>query len=281
MSLGEWFTKEAIKELWQNKGQLWAKISAWFSKEDDPRKILIIGPGGVGKTTLACFLAGAPDPSSTQFVTEYIESINVESYDIDGEPKGQLVVLPGQPERMDATWPQLLDAVKAGEFRGIVLVLAYGHHSIGDFSYKNHKLYSKEEGLEGFVEKYLEFCRKDEERILEKLCDSIRQCESQIWLISLVTKQDLWWDDRDAVESHYSTGKYRNIISKCMGGKATHEFRHEPVYTSLVIRNLMTGRNETLKSTIAGYDQSHQRQSLEKLLHTFEGLMAWEKKNGN
>jgi hypothetical protein len=96
-----------------------------------------------------------------------------------------------------------------------------------------------------------------------------------------VTKQDLWWHEREAVESHYATGKYRNIVAKCAGGKESHEFRYETVFVSLVIRNLMTGRNETLKSTVAGYDHSHQQKSMENLLHTFEGLMDWERNNGN
>ena len=281
MALEEWFTREAIKELWKNKGQIWSKISTWFTKEDDPRKILVIGPGGVGKTTLGHFLAGPPAPEDAVQLTEYIESIKVEIYEIRDNPEVQIVIPPGQPKRMDSTWPQILEEVKNGEFRGIVLVLAYGHHAIGDFSYKNHKLYSEEEGLEGFLNKYLAACQKAEEKVLEKLCDAIQKCHRTIWLLTLVTKQDLWWNERGAVENHYSVGKYRNIVTKCTGSKQLHEFRHEIAFVSLVIRNLVTGRDETLKSTVGGYDQSDQQKSMESLLHKLEGLMDWEKQHGD
>jgi hypothetical protein len=181
---------------------------------------------------------------------------------------------------MDATWKGILDELKKGSFRGVILILAYGYHALGDISYVNHRLYDGQRGVSEFVMAYLADRRKEEERVLKLLCEEIRQCNRPMWMMTLVTKQDLWWDERDTVKEYYESGRYLRFISNCVGSKTTDQFRHESVYVSLVLRNLTTGRNELLSRTVAGYDQPLQAQSIEKLLQVFEGLMEWEEQHG-
>ena len=54
-------------------------------------------------------------------------------------------------------------------------------------------------------------------------------------------------------------------------------FRHEFVFSSLVISNFMTGLNQTLKPNAEGYDQNLQVASLRRLFETIAALKDWEK----
>lgn len=264
-----WLAKRGLDSTWD-------RICNWYRTEA-PRKVVILGPGGVGKSTLAQFLAGFADDGPTG---EYHESTSVERYPLNDDKSVQIVVLPGQPHRMAATWTDVLEELRAGAYRGVILQQAYGHHAIGDFSYKNHTLFKASKNLKDFLSKYVAHQLVEEERVLNIISAEIRKCAHPIWLLTLVTKQDLWWDERDTVENYYTSGKYSEILRECLGSKEPHHFRHETAFVSLVIRNLMTGREELLKHTAAGYDQPTQVASIERLLKIFEGLMEWERKNG-
>lgn len=256
--------------------KLYSKVAAWFTKPA-PRGILIIGPGGVGKTTLGQFLSGQDERAASG---SYVESVGTEEFKLADDLAVQVVILPGQAHRRRATWDQRLDEVAEGKFRGIIIIHAFGHHALGDISYKNHKLYIPEKGLDAFVADYLAECLKAEEKILTTVCDAVRRCAEPIWLLTLVTKEDLWWDQRAEVDKHYSQGTYGKVIKLCLGGKSERNLRHEVVSASLVSRNLVTGRDEVLKKTASGYDAPLQAKSFEKLLEVFAGLMKWEEEHG-
>jgi hypothetical protein len=257
--------------------ELYSKVTAWFRKPI-ARGVLIIGPGGVGKTTLGQFLAGQQDKAVSG---SYVESVSTEEFKLADEVAVQIVIPPGQAHRRKATWDQQLEEVAEGKFRGVILIHAYGHHAIGDISYENHRLFDPEKGLEMFLADYLEHCLKTEQQILKSVCDAVRKCAAPIWVLTLVTKQDLWWNERDVVEKHYTEGKYGKVVKECLGNKSERNFRHEVVSASLVIRNLTTGRDEIIKKTVAGYDAPLQEKSFEKLLQVFDGLMQWEGAHGD
>ena len=269
--LAAWVAKRGLDSTY-------TRVLAWF-KNESPRKVLIIGPGGVGKSTLGAFLSAKERADCPP--GEYVESLNTETYSLADDPKVQIVVPPGQQHRMDATWDSVMSDLKVGQFRGVILILAYGHHTVGDFTYKNHRLYNETNGLEAFVRDYVSDCLAIEKGILIRISEAINRCNQPIWLLTLVTKQDLWWTDQGAVEKHYGSGSYADIVKQCLGDKSGVQFRHEQVFVSLVIRNLMTGRGEFLKGTASGYDMPMQHQSVERLLQVFEGLMQWEQQHAS
>lgn len=264
-----WAAKRGFDKLYSN-------VTGWFS-EPAERGVLIVGPGGVGKTTLGQFLSGQEELATSG---SYTESVGTEEFALSADTRVQLVIPPGQAHRRKATWDQRLEDIAKGKFRGVIIIHAYGHHTLGDISYVNHKLYNPEKGFDEFVVEYLEQCRKAEEQILSLVCNAVKRCTAPIWVLTLVTKQDLWWDERDTVEKHYVEGKYGKILKECLGSKSERALRHEIAMTSLVIRNLVTGRDEILKKTIAGYDAPLQEKSFENLLQVFAGLMQWEQDRG-
>lgn len=97
----------------------------------------------------------------------------------------------------------------------------------------------------------------------------------------VVLKQDLWWDDRDAVERRYASGRYQEIASLAKGRKSEGQFRYELAFASLVSSNLKTERRDVLKKTTAGYDDECRAESIVKLTQIFRGLMEWEKEHGD
>jgi len=83
----------------------WSKIGNWLNRPD-PRKILILGPSGVGKTTMGELLS-CPEQSPDG---KYDESISVEQFQLKDDKNVQIVVLPGQPHRVAANWTKALTA---------------------------------------------------------------------------------------------------------------------------------------------------------------------------
>ncbi len=104
----------------------------------------------------------------------------------------------------------------------------------------------------------------------------MRANSRRFWVLTLVTKQDLWWPDRALVESHYRSGEYRTLMHGVTEAVGKSNFRHELIFSSLVISNFTTGLGELLASTVAGYDQNLQAESLRRLWETIDALKNWE-----
>ena len=199
----EWVTRN-LQELWN-----------WFSNRGggEPKDpLLIIGPGGVGKSTAGLFLSGQYN-SLLSIPGEYQESIDTETYALEDDNRIEIVVPPGQRHRRDATWSDVQSTIGAGGYRGVIMANSYGYHSLGQISYKHHRLYP-EVGEEGFLPAFLAACREDELDVLRRLsphfCANRRRC----WLLTLVTKQDLWWPEHARAEEYYRTGEYGGLVSK-------------------------------------------------------------------
>src|SRR5262249_44675733 len=104
--------------LWDRREQIAEQLQRlyrWFLpgktvEVTEPPRILIIGAGGVGKTTLGAFLSGQFDLLSRP-PGEYIESLGIESHTIEGASEGELsaevVIPPGQEHRRKDTWEAL------------------------------------------------------------------------------------------------------------------------------------------------------------------------------
>ena len=264
---------------WSNRAEIagyLGRLRVWFRGQtpaDPGRGILIIGPGGAGKSTLARLLSGDFDWLLDE-PWRYDQSYAVEHHRLRDDPKVSIVVPPGQLSRREATWGDVEQALAAGRYRGVILVSADGHHDLPVQSYKTHELYrgSKEE----FLTAYLDAGRRDEVSVLERIAGFVGAASAKLWLLSVVAKEDLWWPDRQAVGPRYKTGAYAEAVGRLGTAKGPQAFRHELVSACLVISNFLTGEGEVLRKNAEGYDHRRQVESLRRLFEVVMALMDWE-----
>jgi hypothetical protein len=266
---------QIAKWVWEQRGaiaQSLATVYAWFRGEPDKRGILVIGPGGTGKTTLARLLAGQFN-WLTDNPWDYRESAGVENYVLPDDPKTQLVVPPGQHHRRPSGWADVEADIATGKYRGVIVLAAYGYHNL-NLSYKHHPLYRGNKAT--FLEEYLAACRADELRVLEHLIPAVRICPAKLWMLSLVAKQDLWTGAETAVVEHYATGPWQEATGQGLGAKDPKLFRHELVFASLVISNFDTSASERLQKNTEGYDHEAQVLTVRRLFEVIDALRRWE-----
>jgi len=263
---------EIGKWAWDNRAgvkPLLAKFRQWLRRS----KLLVIGPGGTGKTTLARLLSGQFDwLLDSPWV--YRESVEVKKYQLKTDPAVEVVAVPGQEHRRRSTWAGIGGDVAGGEYRGVVFVSSYGFHTLIEPSFKRHALYESERTKEAFWRKYTEAKRADELTCLQHLVPFLKACPKKLWLASLVTKQDLWRAQESAVETWYRDGEYGKLVAEVASHKGT-TFRHEHHGCSLLIGNLVTASGETLVKNAEGYDHRAQVESVRRVFEIVEGLHAW------
>ncbi len=273
-------TKDVLEWAWDKKDWIrdrLREIRDWWRGPVDGRGILLLGPGGVGKTTLAKLLSGEYD-FLLDIPDQYKEDYEVEHYSLPekGGLQVEIVVPPGQQHRREATWSDLLQDVAGGKFRGVVLLCAYGYHTLGNISWKMHPLAKQHPDEASFLDAFLMERREDEIAVLNRLKPAMDLNSKDFWLLTVVTKQDLWWNDRIAVQKHYRQGRFGGVFQNVVNAQQQKRFRHELAFCSLVISNFLTGSGELLKPNREGYDHQLQVESLRELFQMVDALKNWE-----
>ncbi len=246
----------------KSSGQVKNKFMRIVNLVKEGRVILpVFGAGGVGKSTVGNILV-SENPLSVG--TAYTESWLIEQNELPGDVPGTIFVAPGQVNRIDRYLPDLIKKVNEGKAHGMINVVSYGYHSFMGLSYKQHDLF--EEGMEtaDFMKVFLSARRNIELEMLDKIINSLKTSSlSSFFMITLISKQDLWWSDRNEVKKYYTTGKYNDRIEILREMIGSEKFHHEYVPISLTMANLFTEKGELLAQTASGYDQATHLQFLQ------------------
>jgi energy-coupling factor transporter ATP-binding protein EcfA2 len=234
--------------------------------------IAIFGAGGTGKSTLGKYLSGTLE--NNQLSSGYQESISIEKYTLESNVIGSAIVVPGQERRQDS-WDDLLRTISQGKISLIINVVSWGYHSFGELSYQQSSLYKSGITNQEFLEVYTEEHRQEELQALTKITPHLSIADSKkrkILFITLVTKQDLWWNERSKIQDYYQKGEYENKIQTIRNKLGSSNFIHEYCSASLVLENFISGENELLVPTTQGYDERLKFANLRNFLNVIESL---------
>ena len=92
--------------------------------------------------------------------------------------------------------------------------------------------------------------------IVTDLAAYLEKTTTPLKMLTLVTKQDLWWNEREDVTRHYENTEYATQIARIRAAKGDQHFAHEFGYVSLCLSNLKSGDGTLIAPTTAGYDDN-------------------------
>jgi energy-coupling factor transporter ATP-binding protein EcfA2 len=165
-------------------------------------RVVVLGSTGVGKTNFLTSLTEAiPVAVDIMNRTEIAKKhrVKIQKYPFI------FVDTPGQERHKSRRLKAIRESL-AGGISGVVNVVSYGYHEyrIGsrDAVDNNGKV----------SEEFLSAHRKIEMAALEEWMPILGGPEAAGWVITVVTKADLWWNRRDEVLEYYRTGAYYDAL---------------------------------------------------------------------
>ncbi|PZN77065.1 MAG: hypothetical protein DM484_15310 [Candidatus Methylumidiphilus alinenensis] len=232
--------------------------------------IPVFGAGGAGKSTIARLMSGT-DPLDVALA--YDESWQIERQQLPGTIPGQILVAPGQLERIDRSWPLLIEEISAGRAPLILNIVSFGLHSFSIPSYTELDVYTSGQTPAQFMTVYSSSRRAIEFKLFADLLSALRHVNHPLCIVTVVNKQDLWWNERRNVREYYSSGNYGKCLAEFVSEVGGRGIQHEFIPISSVVTNLTTQNNEILASTCAGYDQAIHLRHLHALFNKMEAVM--------
>ena len=214
-------------------------------------RVGVFGAGGTGKSTLGLFLSGKLDYDRAP--EDYRETLAIEHIKMAGDVRALLCVAPGQTRRQPSNIKSVFEEISDKTTTHIINVCAWGYHSSG-LERKAHRMHDPLITDEEFRIKYFQDSKEVEISQLQNIAPYIVNCPGKVKMLTLVTKQDLWWASKDDVKSFYTSGQYNDCIGNIEQQKGAMNFSHELFSCALIEQNLQMADGFRLSNTTAGYD---------------------------
>ena len=266
-------TTALMERAWHERSTIAQFVSDLASAvRNNQFKAFAFGPGGVGKTTLGKLLSG--EYSIESVPPDYDLSIESEEYGIRGRFFVGLSVPPGQEDKRGYHWDELYRDIADAKRYAIIKVVSWGYHSLAKIEKSNHRLFVPGMNDADFLSKFLEDRRAAEISVLRELLPHLKTAPGKLRMLTLVTKQDLWWSDRSAVKAFYEGGEYNALIEELRNHKGIANFSHDYVSASLNLLNFRTYDGTVLTKTIAGYDSALWIVNFNNAINHIRGLVG-------
>lgn len=240
-------------------------------------QIAVFGAGGTGKSTLAELLLHC-DPQMIN--PDYRMSFEVERQKIPGDVSARFQVVPGQDGYVSTEWEKVFHSIRNARRALIFNVVAFGYHTYGEQGKFNAteapEKYFGEIWRNEF-EAYAEARRQKEVELLTILSGRLKEIRLPVRMVTIVTKEDLWWSEINRVRSFYE-GAYLQCLTgiQTSRSQANLSFQHSFATVSQVHANFdmfRLGERRVVKPTAEGYDNALHLASVLKLLQLYTQLL--------
>jgi hypothetical protein len=232
---------------------------------DKKLNIVICGAGGTGKSTLGRLLSG--EFGRQDILQSYQTSFTTEELELDSKRSSSILVLPGQSE----FWGEELKKIASNRVDLLINVISYGYHSVSQFDYRNLLGYKQGMTPNEMMISHMKGTQLIEIELLHELKPHLSVAnKKKVLMITLVTKQDLWWPSRYEVADHYKNGVYNDVIQKIRNQLGQLNFSHEYFSVSLLTENFRDGTGELMAPVSEGYDQREQLINFDKFMKFIE-----------
>jgi hypothetical protein len=261
----------AAEKIYEDRKTIAQLVGRWtHNLVHGTTRVAVFGAGGTGKTTLGQFLNGRLDTDQT--AGPYIESLTLESVKVAGDIPALLSVVPGQARHRNVTWAELFRDLTSGRSCRIINVVSWGYHASG-LEQSGHGVHRAGATDEEFRAAYFADSRNEEIAALRALVPHLSATPDKLRMITLVTKQDLWWDERQAVKRFYQSGPYEDEIAQIRQVKGAANFQHTYLSCALIEQNLRMADGFMLAPTVAGYDDPLRVDNLKKVASVIEQMI--------
>ncbi|WP_146157842.1 Rab family GTPase [Enhygromyxa salina] len=242
--------------------QLWSLITRGHVR------VVVFGSAGAGKSTLGAVLAGEEVPA------EYEESTRTESYRLDADSWCSVLVPPGQEGLRASTWSDLSRYVTNGESTIVLHVVCWGLTAIEPLGYREVEgIYREGMDPRSFVDAYSQHRRAHEIETLKGLSSKLELAPKKLSLLTVITKQDLWWGQREMVRVHYETD-YAPHLASLRQQIGDQNFSHKFWSASLLGKNMKDGEGTLLVPTAEGYDDQLRAYHTQRLSRMITEMVA-------
>ncbi len=164
--------------------------------------MLLIGSTGTGKTNLVDSLAEVLPSARDRF--HRTNRSKAYLFNIEGK-YFRIVDVPGQDMHESERVDTIRESLKKVE--GILHVVCYGYHEGKDISISDALIDDNNPN-----KAFLENQRKKEINDLVELSKFYGIGSKATWIVTVISKADLWWSQRQEVVNYYSRGEYSQSL---------------------------------------------------------------------
>lgn len=255
----------AVTEVLQHRDHYFSLLSDIYDRiKNGEQNIYIFGAGGTGKSTLAEIL------EAKAIVGQITGDYTLTKTEIESNVKGarfkNVWSVPGQDIYWNNVWGSLLDQLKTQRNVIVINVVAFGYHSMQLVELSQIKEFQS--GINSrALNKFLEARQREEVQALKQIVGHLRTVK-HLDMLTVVSKQDLWWPKRHHVKRHYQKLSKESISADTPADQTTYQdqiqrlqefigtgnFRHNLLSVSFGNINFKTEDRYILQKTIGGYD---------------------------
>ncbi|MBU0692917.1 hypothetical protein KKH18_14030, partial [bacterium] len=197
----------------------------------------------------------------------YLKSTQIEKKKLKKILATNIEVVPGLDAYTKEDWDNLRKDVESGKIDALLNVVSYGYHEFREpRNYKAHSIFAEGMTKKKFVSDYTDKRRNTEIAHLGYICKAIKKAKNNIWMMTVVTKQDLWWREKDRVVNHYEQGEYNKVLEGTLLEKE-RGFSHSFIYVSIIRENWKTHDGTVLMEVSPGYEDREHNLSRNHLLN--------------